>query len=298
MHRRQFIQLSLLSGAALAGTSLRFPAVPLPAFLPAYDTETDACMRNLSVITDVHRKHHMPATFFVVADKLTAKTKPILTKLLDDPLFEVASHTTSHTVILDHPICGAAGNPRREIVDSKKAIEDAFGKAIIGFRPACGHANAFRGQLPILSLVAEAGYRYTSSLLWGPDHSLPADLVDPFNYRADGYGTLWEIPGHGWHENLLKNNNQSGPLKVTMWPSKWHTAIPKDFIKTPEEEFAINKIFLDAARQEQKRHVTFIWHPWSLLAFDKEMKMLDLTFGYAKEMGLPTATFRDLYKQL
>ena len=47
----------------------------------------------------------------------------------------------------------------------------------------------------MLGLVSEAGFRYTSSLLWGPDYSMPALITEPFTYSSDGYPGLWELPG-------------------------------------------------------------------------------------------------------
>lgn len=47
-----------------------------------------------------------------------------------------------------------------------------------------------------------------------------------------------------------------------------------------------------------KEHITFIWHPWSLGRFDKEMKMLDFTFSYIKKVGLKTSTVESFYKIL
>jgi peptidoglycan/xylan/chitin deacetylase (PgdA/CDA1 family) len=274
--------------------------IPQTIYLPAYDTESESCINNISLITNVHKKYRMPATFFILADKLTTQGKKILTQELNDPLFEIASHSFNHQLIVDssHGKAAAPEQVRKEIIDSKKTIEDAFGKQVHGFRPGVGFSNAFKDQKQVLDLVKEAGYTYTSSMLWGPQNSLPAEIIEPFTYAANGFSDIWEIPGHGWHENLLKNNNKTGPAKVTLWPPKWPEAIPKDFIKTPEEEFAVNRLFIDKAAGDNKRHITFIWHPWSLFLFDKEMKMLDLTFSYIKKLNLTTSRFKDFRNTL
>ena len=75
-------------------------------------------------------------------------------------------------------------------------------------------------------------------------------------------------------------------------------AIPDGFISTPEEEFAINRVFLDKAASERHSFVSLIWHPWSLGSFDPEMKMLDLTFAYVRKEGFTPCTFADFYHQL
>ena len=51
----------------------------------------------------------MPATFFIVG-KALEPTQRDTVPLLDDPLFEIASHTYSHKMLRDHPICGPAAS--------------------------------------------------------------------------------------------------------------------------------------------------------------------------------------------
>ena len=313
INRKIFIQkAAILGGMSLAAMSnLSFSNIKgkervseklihlsTPTYIAAYDTESPSCIENLEKIVNMHKRHKMPATFFIVANILNMNNKLMVKKLLDDPLFEIASHSFSHKVVLDHPICGKAKDARKEIIDSKKMLEDIFGKEIIGFRTPCGYPEGLKGQNAMLELVNEAGYKYISTLLWGPGFSLPADIVEAFPYEKDGYKEIWEIPGHGWHENALKGHSKIG-LPLIVWPSKWpDVAIPKNYIKTPIEEFEVNKYFLDTAKKENKEHITFIWHPWSLGMFDKEMKMLDLTFSYIKKQEFSTSTFRDFHKTL
>ena len=222
-------------------------------------------------------------------------------KLLDDPLFEIASHTYSHRMLRNNVFCGAAPSMderRIEIVKGKETIERVFERPCLGLRPGCGFDNALRGEPEVLKIIQQAGYRYVSSLLWGPDYSLPALLEDPFEYSADGFPGLWELPGHGWHENLLKDHNQWGPKRLTLWPSPFPEAIPDGFCKTPQDEFCVNKVFLDKAADAGKIFVSLIWHPWSLAKFDPEMKMLELTFKRVRELGLIPSTYARLRDSL
>jgi peptidoglycan/xylan/chitin deacetylase (PgdA/CDA1 family) len=310
INRRIFIQKSaILAGMSLAGMPNQSFSEsidkgkdrqklirPLTTYIASYDTESQSCIENLETIVNMHKKHKMPATFFIVANILNTSNKLMVRKLLDDPLFEIASHSYSHKVVLDHPICGKAENARKEIIDSKKKLEDLFSKKIIGFRTPCGYPEGLRGEKELLELVNEAGYKYISTMLWGPGFSLPADIVESFSYETEGYQEIWEIPGHGWHENVLKGHSKIN-LPLVVWPSKWpEIAIPKQFLKTPNEEFNINRYFIDTAKTENKEHITFIWHPWSLGRFDKEMHMLDLTFSYINKMKCKADTFERFYK--
>jgi len=239
----------------------------------------------------------MPATFFLTGKTLEANPTEYR-DLLDDPLFEVASHTYSHKMLRDHPFCGPAASAREireEILRGKQCVEDLFQRPCIGFRAACCWDNGLRGAPEILQVVCEAGFRYVSTVAWGPQFTLPSPLRDPFTYGDDGFPDLWEFPGHGWHENLLKGKNSWGPLRILLFPPLMPQAIPDDYVQTPEEEFVVNnRPFIDKALSDSMAYVSLIWHPWSLSRFDPEMKMLDMTFTYVQELGVSSSTFAGL----
>ncbi|MEN6577875.1 MAG: polysaccharide deacetylase family protein [Phycisphaerales bacterium] len=269
-------------------------------YIAAYDTESSACLQACRKIVEVHKRLEMPATFFVVGRMLEANAAEYK-ELLADPLFEVASHTWSHKLLRDNAMCGravSADEKREEVFKAKELIERVFERPCIGLRPAVGFDNALKGATDVLELAQAAGFRYVSSLLWGPDCSMPSLIEEPFHYGADGFPGLWELPGHGWHENLLKNHNRWGAKRLTLWPSPMPEAIPAQFVKTPEDEFQINRIFLEKAKELGKPHVSLIWHPWSLQSFDPDMKMLELTFAHARKIGLIPSAYRDVYTQM
>jgi peptidoglycan/xylan/chitin deacetylase (PgdA/CDA1 family) len=284
-----------------------------PHYIAAYDTEmydtsrlepgVPTCLEACYRIVDVHRRYNLPATFFIVGKALEANPREYR-DLLDDPLFEVASHTYSHRMFRDHPICGpAASMPEigTEIRRGKEVIEDVFGRPCLGLRTGCGFSEGLRGAPDILRLVADAGYRYVSSVLWGPDFSLPIPLYPSFTYAEDGFPGLREFPGHGWHENLLKGNNRifgQKPSRVILFPPTMPEAIPDRYVATPEEEFAIHRVFLDRAVSDDAAYVSLVWHPWSLMLFDPAMRMLELTFEHVLDRGLSATTFAALNEAL
>ena len=45
---------------------------------------------------------------------------------------------------------------------------------------------------------------------------------------------------------------------MTLWPPEMPEAIPLSFISTPEEEFAINRVFLEAAAEASHASVSLI----------------------------------------
>jgi len=271
-----------------------------PLYIAAYDTEAAECLAAVAKIVDVHKRYEMPATFFIVGKTLLANPGEYR-RLLTNPLFEVASHTYTHGLLRDHPFGPPAVSDeekRNEIFKSKTVIENILRQRCTGLRTPYGYDNGLKGDPKVLGLVKEAGYDYVSSLLWGPDCSQPALLADPFNYAADGFGELWELPGHGWHENLLTTNNGWGPRRLTLWPPIMPEAIPDKRVSTPREEFEVYKVFIEKARRDGNLFVSFIWHPWSLNKFDPEMKMLDLMFDYVRGLGIETGTYGQLYRRV
>lgn len=268
----------------------------MTTFIAAYDTEQTACLEAVRGIIAVHEQFDVPATFFIVAGLLERQGADYVRLFGAHPRFEIASHTYTHLLLRDHRVCGPAGPReqfRREIVESKKRIEDVFGRAVEGFRPAVGFSDGLRGAPELLGLCREAGYRYTSALLWGPQDSMPA-LVEPaFTYAAQGHADLWEVPGCGWHENLLKPRDYLNPAVLQLYPHPMPEAALTALLKTPEEEAALNRCFVDRALKGNVGHVSLVWHPWSLQRFDPELRMLKLTLQYVREQGLRTSTFAE-----
>jgi hypothetical protein len=264
-------------------------------YIAAYDTESPDCLAACRSIREVLERYAIPATFFVVGKRLQEQGEEYRAVLGDVPLFEIASHTYSHRMLRDHPFCGPAVEPServREIRLGKDLVEQTFRRPCQGMRPGCGFADGLRGDPWLVDAVAGAGFAYVSSLLWGPATTVPALLEPPFCYAADGHPELWELPGHGWHENLLKGHNLTDrPQRIVAWPSPFPEAVPLKPVSTPQEEFEVHRLFIDRAVALGLPYVSLIWHPWSLMRFDPQMKMLALTFSYVRDRGLEPTTF-------
>ena len=269
-------------------------------YIAAYDTESPGCLDAVRRIVQVHRELAMPATFFLVGRVLEADADEYR-DLLGDGLFEAASHTWSHRTLIDHPFCGPAAPDdavREEVLRGKEAVERVFGRDCVGLRPGCGFTDGLRGRPKILGWVAEAGYRYTSSQLWGPDYSMPAPLdQQPFTYAEEGFPDLWELPGHGWQDNVLKDHTGWGPRRLVLWPPVWPEGVPPGFVRTVREEVEVNAVFLQAAIRRKATFVSLIWHPWSLRRFDPDMAMLRMTFERVRRMQLQPCTYEQLWRR-
>jgi len=268
-----------------------------PLFVSAYDTEfLGDCVAACRRIAEVHKAHKAPATFFITGLVLE-KDGAELRRVLDDPdLFEIASHTYSHKMLRDQPICGPAvtlEEIREEVFRGKQLVEDVFERECVGLRPGCGFENGFKGAPEVLAIIQEAGLQYTSSELWGPHYTVPAPVVDAYTYAEDGFESLWEFPGHGWHENVLKGHNAT-PGRLLLWPPLYPDCALPGYVETPQEEFEVHAYFVDKAISEGFEYVNLVWHPWSLGKFDPEMKMLDLLFTYCRDNDVGFGRFDGL----
>jgi hypothetical protein len=273
----------------------------MTTFCAAYDTESVACLEAVRRIVDVHERFRMPATFFIVAELLDTPQGAEYRRLIGgNPLFEIASHSYTHMLLREHRVCGKPGPSdlhAHEIIDSKKRIEDCFGRVVAGFRSPVGFSDGLQGAPHLLALCQQAGYRYSSSLLWGPQESLPALVREPFAYAKEGHPGLWEVPAFGWHENVLKGFSGSS-LLVQLYPAPIPEAAAIRFITTPAEEIAVHRAIIDHARAAGCGHASLIWHPWSLHRFDPEMTMLQGVFQYVRDCQMPVGTFADYTKGL
>jgi len=272
----------------------------MTVFVPAYDVEKPgACLEACRQIVGIHREREIPATFFIVGE-LLEKEGEGFKQLLDEPgLFEIASHTYSHRMLRDQPICGpavSAEDIHTEIFRGKELVEDVFGRECLGLRPGCGFDVGLRGAPAVVAEVAAAGYCYISSRSWGPHYTLPAPLEQAHTYGEEGHAELWEFPLHGWHENVLKGHNAT-PGRLLLWPPLYPELQPTGYVKTPEEEFNVHRFFIDRALAEGLEYVTLIWHPWSLGRFDPPMQMLELVFDHVAKQGMIFARFEDLWRQ-
>ena len=122
--------------------------------------------RGLPRLLEAFARARVPSTLFCVA-RDAAEHAAVLRRAAETG-HEIASHTWSHPIRF-------AGLPvadqRRELVDSKRALEAASGAAVVGFR-----APNFDMNDGVVPRLAEAGYRYDASAYPTPV-LLPARLL-------------------------------------------------------------------------------------------------------------------------
>ena len=268
------------------------------AYVAAYDLENEKLSPEaLEAIADVHARHSIPATFFVVG-RLLEVNPGKYDALRDEELFDVESHTYSHKLLKESVVHGKGVSldvVEAEVSRASDLLSSAFNREIIGLRTPCGFYRGLQGEKDVLEILWRNGIRFVSSDLRGRLDTLPAPFTQPYWYEEDGFPQLLELPGHDWHDNVLKGYG-SVPA---FWPPIFPWGLPSKPPETPEEEFEkVYRHSIDYAIEQDLTYYSPIMHPWSIYRFSKEAKTIDLILSYAKERGMEFLTYRWMYERL
>jgi polysaccharide deacetylase family protein (PEP-CTERM system associated) len=140
---------------------------------------------NTGRILDLFAEHGVHATFFVLG--WVAERHPRLVRRIVDEGHELASHGWSHVRVTEQQ----PEQFRADVVRTRKLLEDIGGCRVQGYRAATYSIGA--GNLWALEVLAEEGYRYSSSIY--PVHhdlyGMPEAPRFPFRPHKGG---LLEIP--------------------------------------------------------------------------------------------------------
>jgi peptidoglycan/xylan/chitin deacetylase (PgdA/CDA1 family) len=265
-------------------------------YIAAYDTESiDQCLPAVERLVELHHRYEIPATFFIVG-RLLERDGARYRELLDDPLFDVQTHSWSHQILKDSIAHGPGVSLEQmeiEVHEGKRWVEEVFERECIGFRPGCGFVDGFTGVPERLEILRRNGIRFTSADLRGPMDSIPNDMQQPYTYEKDGYGDIWEIPGHGWHDNVLKWGSH-----ITYYPPVYDFAAASRNAKTVVECFGQEGRWLEHAVELGLRYVSLVQHPWSLRKFDENLATTELLLIRARQLGMECTTYLSLYQEL
>lgn len=137
------------------------------------------------VLLELLAEHGATATFFVLG--WIAARRPHLVREIAEAGHEVASHGWGH-----EPVGDLTPERFRESVRrSRRAIEDAAGASVSGYRAPSFSIAPTRDWA--FDVLLEEGYRYDSSVFPGRGHGWPATLRDPHPVER-ATGILREIP--------------------------------------------------------------------------------------------------------
>jgi peptidoglycan/xylan/chitin deacetylase (PgdA/CDA1 family) len=136
---------------------------------------------------DFFDRHGVRATFFAIAEDLLDPRKRVLLEHIVERGHEIGSHSSTHRRLTTLP----DEDHRREVIESRHLLQDALGIPVEGFR-----APAFDSSPLTLSAVAEAGYRYDSSLRIGDRRAARClgRSIDPAPFQITPGSPSLEIP--------------------------------------------------------------------------------------------------------
>jgi len=141
--------------------------------------------RNAERILALFARRGVRATFFILG--WIAERHPQLVRAIAEAGHEVASHGFSHVRVTEQE----PEEFRRDVTHTRSVLEELSGRAVLGFRAASFSIGA--SNLWALDVLAEAGYRYSSSV-YPVRHDfggMPGAPRFPFRRGGDG---LLEIP--------------------------------------------------------------------------------------------------------
>jgi peptidoglycan/xylan/chitin deacetylase (PgdA/CDA1 family) len=263
----------------------------------AYDLEDpDLCLRATPRLVELHRRYEIPATFFVLGTVLERRGAELRAVFGDDPLFDIASHTYSHQPLKHNRVHGPGvdlDELEREVGLGLRLVEEVFQRPCVGVRSGYGFYGGLRGEKERLQVILDSGARYLSSDLRGPADTVPGGLAQAYWYDEEGLPELLELPGHGWHDNVLKGL-YPGPWLA--WPPVLWWGIPDRVPRTPGEEFAVQRTWVEHALALGLDFVSPVYHPHSIYRKSPDCSIVEFLMRYVLQRGMAATTYGALYE--
>lgn len=270
----------------------------LTAYVFHYDLEhPDFCLRAAPKLAEFHRRYEIPATFFMLGTTLEERGSELRRIFGSSPLFDVQSHTYAHRMLKDNRMYGPGldlDGLRHEIMRGVELVEEVFERACVGVRSGCGFYNGLQGEGDRLRIIRDCGVKYLSSDLRGPEDTIPGGLTQPYWYDEEDVPELLELPGHGWHDNVLKGFDTGLRLG---WPPVLGWGIPSRVPLTPEEEFTVQRVWVERALELGLDYVSPIYHPHSIYQMSTDCRVIELLMRYVRQAGMETTTYTALWER-
>lgn len=192
---------------------------------------------NVERILALFARHEVRATFFTLG--WIAERYPALVRAIVAGGHELASHGHGHQRVGE--LSPAAF--REDVVRAKKLLEDLAGVAVSGYRAPSFSIG--RDNLWALEVLAEAGYRYSSSIYpIAHDHYGMAE-APRFPYRPQSCPALLEMP----------------PTTVLLAGRNLPAAGGGYFRLLP---YAASRWLIGRVNRLERRPAMFYFHPWEI----------------------------------
>lgn len=204
----------------------------------SWDQKESRVCRNTERLLALFDECGARATFFVLG--WVAERYPALVRQIATAGHEIASHGYAHRLIYDQTTEGFRQDVRR----AKALLEDACGRAVIGYR-APSYSITPR-SLWALDVLLEEGYRYDSSIfpIRHDRYGIPVSARAPYQITRPA-GTLIEVPA---------STTRLGPLNLPVGGGGYFRILPYWWTR-----WGIGRV-----NRIERRPAVFYLHPWEI----------------------------------
>jgi len=260
------------------------------AMLIDYDVEWraegDVTPRFLEQARSLHDRLGAPATLFVVGQTLE-RWVPQFQAITADPLFDIQQHTYSHQLLKTVYIEDGRSvrvmrgvsveETRAEVRTTSALLAEHLGVQCIGLTGPWCYYRGLRDRPDILKVLWEEGIRFTrtdgrNEHDW---HPVSMDL-QPYWYDALGFPDVLEIPIHGWHDCVIRD-------EVLGWENVDGYV---DSVRPYIDRAAAEDIVFSLCQ-----------HDWSSIRADPQMQGTEALIRYAQNQGLRIMSYRAYYEE-
>ena len=216
-----------------------FQVSAFAAHIPRESWPSISCRveNNIDRILALLNEQNVKATFFTLG--WVAERYPIMVKRIVAGGHELASHGWGH-----HRVSELEPSQFKEdIVSSKNILEDISGKPVLGYRApsfSIGRDNQWA-----LGLLADAGYRYSSSI---------------YPIRHDHYG-LPDAPRFAYYPRESNGLLEVPITTMRMFQRNWPAGGGGYFRLWP---YPVSRWFLKRLNNLERRSAIFYFHPWEI----------------------------------
>ena len=214
-----------------------FQVSALAPHFPRSDWDAVPCRveRNVDHILELMAQHQAQGTFFTLG--WIAERFPQVVRRIAEAGHEVASHGYSH----ERASAMSREEFRDDIVRAKKLLEDLGGQEVTGYRAPSFSIGT--GNLWAHDVIAEAGYRYSSSV---------------YPVKHDHYG-IPDAPRFPWR---LENGLMEVPVTtVRRFGRNWPAGGGGFFRLLP---YAVSRWQIREVNRADQRPAIFYFHPWEV----------------------------------
>ena len=215
--------------------------------------------RNVGRILQMLSERDVKATFFTLG--WIAERYPQMVRRIVDGGHELASHGYGHERATDLDL----GAFTRDVTHAKKLLEDLSGARVSGYRAPSFSIGV--GNLWAFDVLAQAGYRYSSSIypLKHDHYGMPDS--PRFAYRV-GSGALLEVP-----VTTLRVMNRNLPSSG----GGYFRLLP----------YSLSRWMIGRVNREDGEAAVFYFHPWELDVDQPRVAGIDAKTRFRHYVNIP-----------